>query len=165
MTCHVRLLPLFPVLFRSGTAAYSAGVKVRFDPSTPAVGPFPTDALTVADANQKTGLRIALPMPDCAKEPSTCGELAIVNQLDGFSLTPRLRVRFSAGVNPDTLKDGIFIYWLGNLTTEETDPQPFATVTPINKIEYDPSTRSEEHTSELQSPCNLVCRLLLEKKK
>src|SRR5256885_9747664 len=26
------------------------------------------------------------------------------------------------------------------------------------------SSRSEEHTSELQSPCNLVCRLLLEKK-
>src|SRR2546426_2130948 len=26
-------------------------------------------------------------------------------------------------------------------------------------------TRSEEHTSELQSPCNIVCRLLLEKKK
>src|SRR5256885_7155770 len=30
------------------------------------------------------------------------------------------------------------------------------------KIE--PNRRSEEHTSELQSPCNLVCRLLLEKK-
>src|SRR5256885_7850853 len=29
---------------------------------------------------------------------------------------------------------------------------------------YD-NRRSEEHTSELQSPCNLVCRLLLEKKK
>src|SRR2546426_8337492 len=28
-----------------------------------------------------------------------------------------------------------------------------------------PDPRSEEHTSELQSPCNLVCRLLLEKKK
>src|SRR5205807_4024026 len=28
-----------------------------------------------------------------------------------------------------------------------------------------PARRSEEHTSELQSPCNLVCRLLLEKKK
>src|SRR5205807_9063436 len=28
-----------------------------------------------------------------------------------------------------------------------------------------PGRRSEEHTSELQSPCNLVCRLLLEKKK
>src|SRR2546426_9376765 len=30
---------------------------------------------------------------------------------------------------------------------------------------FSPKTRSEEHTSELQSPCNLVCRLLLEKKK
>src|SRR2546426_8923830 len=31
---------------------------------------------------------------------------------------------------------------------------------------FDPeAVRSEEHTSELQSPCNLVCRLLLEKKK
>src|SRR5688500_19082317 len=29
----------------------------------------------------------------------------------------------------------------------------------------DGAGRSEEHTSELQSPCNLVCRLLLEKKK
>src|SRR5256885_9226394 len=29
----------------------------------------------------------------------------------------------------------------------------------------EPKWRSEEHTSELQSPCNLVCRLLLEKKK
>src|SRR5256885_3786174 len=36
-----------------------------------------------------------------------------------------------------------------------------------NTIVIKPSeeTRSEEHTSELQSPCNLVCRLLLEKKK
>src|SRR5256885_4985784 len=33
----------------------------------------------------------------------------------------------------------------------------------LNRIES--SLRSEEHTSELQSPCNLVCRLLLEKKK
>src|SRR5256885_10155834 len=31
-------------------------------------------------------------------------------------------------------------------------------------VAVDPD-RSEEHTSELQSPCNLVCRLLLEKKK
>src|SRR2546426_8519859 len=31
--------------------------------------------------------------------------------------------------------------------------------------DYKQRGRSEEHTSELQSPCNLVCRLLLEKKK
>src|SRR2546426_6393236 len=32
-------------------------------------------------------------------------------------------------------------------------------------VNLNASKRSEEHTSELQSPCNLVCRLLLEKKK
>src|SRR3989454_7628108 len=32
-----------------------------------------------------------------------------------------------------------------------------------NDIPYRSQHRSEEHTSELQSPCNLVCRLLLEK--
>src|SRR5256885_1894299 len=32
-------------------------------------------------------------------------------------------------------------------------------------LPHDGQYRSEEHTSELQSPCNLVCRLLLEKKK
>src|SRR5256885_11619011 len=33
------------------------------------------------------------------------------------------------------------------------------------KLRIVTANRSEEHTSELQSPCNLVCRLLLEKKK
>src|SRR2546426_2677030 len=35
----------------------------------------------------------------------------------------------------------------------------------IFAVQSDIAERSEEHTSELQSPCNLVCRLLLEKKK
>src|SRR2546426_8916890 len=56
---------------------------------------------------------------------------------------------------------------------------PFALDLPVGRESYplfmpwhrggDPhycgARRSEEHTSELQSPCNLVCRLLLEKKK
>src|SRR2546426_4403384 len=46
-----------------------------------------------------------------------------------------------------------------------------AVLTPRTLIQVSAATeatakmRSEEHTSELQSPCNLVCRLLLEKKK
>src|SRR5256885_12091195 len=36
---------------------------------------------------------------------------------------------------------------------------------PVGIADPTPPIRSEEHTSELQSPCNLVCRLLLEKKK
>src|SRR2546426_6042730 len=35
----------------------------------------------------------------------------------------------------------------------------------IERLAFQVFHRSEEHTSELQSPCNLVCRLLLEKKK
>src|SRR5256885_8291282 len=38
-------------------------------------------------------------------------------------------------------------------------------VTALLKKSPHPNARSEEHTSELLSPCNLVCRLLLEKKK
>src|SRR2546426_1614578 len=36
---------------------------------------------------------------------------------------------------------------------------------PLERVVEPAPPRSEEHTSELQSPCNLVCRLLLEKKK
>src|SRR5256885_11172296 len=38
-------------------------------------------------------------------------------------------------------------------------------VSPRRLLQPCAARRSEEHTSELQSPCNLVCRLLLEKKK
>src|SRR5256885_3959577 len=50
------------------------------------------------------------------------------------------------------------------LFRSELPPAPSVCVKPVRA----PATcrwRSEEHTSELQSPCNLVCRLLLEKKK
>ena len=40
-----------------------------------------------------------------------------------------------------------------------------AAATPLFILPISRCGRSEEHTSELQSPCNLVCRLLLEKKK
>src|SRR5256885_11510394 len=41
----------------------------------------------------------------------------------------------------------------------------FAVLVPAAAFPTRVIDRSEEHTSELQSPCNLVCRLLLEKKK
>src|SRR2546426_9091552 len=50
------------------------------------------------------------------------------------------------------------------LLRDLTDQDP---VVSLDEVRPGPgrSGRSEEHTSELQSPCNLVCRLLLEKKK
>src|SRR5256885_4285252 len=47
----------------------------------------------------------------------------------------------------------------------ETSSHRFPASLLLSSAPFEPDTRSEEHTSELQSPCNLVCRLLLEKKK
>src|SRR5256885_7494065 len=44
-------------------------------------------------------------------------------------------------------------------------PKPKQTDTLTDSRRFVDGHRSEEHTSELQSPCNLVCRLLLEKKR
>src|SRR2546426_4250574 len=59
--------------------------------------------------------------------------------------------------------------WAGKVTEEtevvvllKTDARKWDATTSVSSVTY---PRSEEHTSELQSPCNLVCRLLLEKKK
>src|SRR2546426_6145906 len=50
--------------------------------------------------------------------------------------------------------------------TRQPHKRAFAAAAPsIAREQSTPAARSEEHTSELQSPCNLVCRLLLEKKK
>src|SRR2546426_6560342 len=50
-------------------------------------------------------------------------------------------------------------------TWKRTCPTSIPTPTVPNTERGNAVVRSEEHTSELQSPCNLVCRLLLEKKK
>src|SRR2546426_1755970 len=47
----------------------------------------------------------------------------------------------------------------------QPQPEYFAMEAYVVDRDGPPGRRSEEHTSELQSPCNLVCRLLLEKKK
>src|SRR5256885_7614009 len=53
----------------------------------------------------------------------------------------------------------------GRLSRQNTDPSVAEGVPPDIETVARQRQRSEEHTSELQSPCNLVCRLLLEKKK
>src|SRR5256885_9877264 len=58
----------------------------------------------------------------------------------------------NAGINP-------FMKW------DETTVEQFDALSETNFRGTWLVCRSEEHTSELQSPCNLVCRLLLEKKK
>src|SRR5688500_19375096 len=57
--------------------------------------------------------------------------------------------------------------YLGPVVSQLDSEQglPSQNVFAVWPVRGETSDRSEEHTSELQSPCNLVCRLLLEKKK
>ena len=113
-----------------------------FDVGNPLVGPFPTDALTVPDPTQKTGLKVNLPLPPCGDQPSSCAEIGEVNRLDGFSLNPRTTIRFSAPVNLHSVEMGVHFVWLDNLTAEEPGLRPEGHTTQINQLVYDPATNT-----------------------
>src|SRR5256885_15977139 len=82
-----------------------------------------------------------------------------------------VRIYFSC--RPQADADGQYVSYSAYVDLDRADPTKILDVSarPILELgalgEFDEfgTYRSEEHTSELQSPCNLVCRLLLEKKK
>src|SRR2546426_8885986 len=63
---------------------------------------------------------------------------------------------------PISASKGSFRNWRGLVPVTTMAPENLASIFLATIMD---TRRSEEHTSELQSPCNLVCRLLLEKKK
>lgn len=134
MRLKLTLLPFalstlaFPVLCTATTAP----TTVLFQPTSPTVGPFPTNALTVAASSQKTGLQVNLPAPSGCTPASTalqCVNVELLNQLDGFSVNPRITVCFSAAVNVSTLSNGIFFIPVSK----------FGLPIGINQVIFDPS--------------------------
>ena len=115
---------------------------MQFDPSRMDVGPFPTDALTVADARQKTGRRVNLPLANCQVEPSTCAEQLVINQYDGFDPAMRARIRFSGAIQPESLRAGFYFVWLDSLSPRDFNLGASATTSPGNEWVYDPSTNT-----------------------
>src|ERR1700681_2881529 len=81
----------------SAAVLWGGATTALFQPGDPTVGPFPNDSLTVPDSQQKTGLRVNLPTAVSCSSPalSACTNTALVNQLDGFSVNPRITVCFS----------------------------------------------------------------------
>jgi len=57
--------------------AVGGDVHVLFDLADPAIGPFPSDQFTVADGSQISGRRVALPTPDCGRQPTDCDDITI----------------------------------------------------------------------------------------
>lgn len=129
------LLALSAVLCRA------ANTQVDFDPRNPEIGPFPTDFLTTPDARQRTGLRVNLPLPDCATRSSDCAEITQLNQFDGFSLNARLTLRFTAPIQPETLRENVFIAWLDPIPNRFA-VYPAGKLSPVNELVYDPSTNT-----------------------
>jgi hypothetical protein len=78
-------------------------VHVLFNVEDPDKGIFPSDAFTVADESQKTGVRVSLPPPDCRVRVSDCADLAFINVLDGFNLQPRVTVPFDGDIDPHSV--------------------------------------------------------------
>jgi hypothetical protein len=63
----------------------------------------PSDRLTVPDPGQATGRRMALPLPDCGADAAGCDEMRLLNELDGWSVNPRVTIRFSGPVALDSV--------------------------------------------------------------
>src|SRR4051794_20569044 len=105
-----------PFLFRAVlvTALVLAFPATAFA-KTHALQPFPTNLDTVSDATQVTGLRVNLPMPDCAAFPSDCADDAVLNTLDGFNIQPRISIPFDAAIDPTTVSSStIFLVGPGH---------------------------------------------------
>jgi hypothetical protein len=64
---------------------------------------FPSDRLTTPDPQQSTGRRVALPLPDCAADAAGCDEARLLNELDGFSVNPRMAIRFNGPIALESL--------------------------------------------------------------
>ena len=137
-----RVAVLLALVAAAPLVALGAGVRVLFDPASATIGPFPSDAITVPDPQQKTGVRISLPLPDCEAEPSSCAETQALNLLDGFNLRPRGAVRFSGAVDLHSVQKGVYFVWLENITREEQGLRPQGYTTQINQLVYDPSTHT-----------------------
>lgn len=111
----------------------TAQTTVQYDPQSPTNGPFPSNTLITPDATQKTGVRVNLPSLfetcDITTSPSVCSNTALLNQLDGFSVNPRVMACFSAAIDPATVTNGI-----------EIVPVAGGPAIPINQTIVDPGS-------------------------
>jgi hypothetical protein len=93
-------------------------------------GLFPSDRQTVPDPRQSTGRRVSLALPDCGVDPAGCDEIRLVNELDGWSINPRVAIRFSGPVALDSItKASAFIVPLA--------PEPVSSPIGLGQLVWD----------------------------
>jgi hypothetical protein len=84
-------------------ASLASATSVRTDPLDMLNALFPSNRYTVPDGEQLTGLRVALPKPDCSIFVSDCEDLDVINQLDGFNVQPRIVIPFTDAIDLSTV--------------------------------------------------------------
>src|SRR5262249_22585810 len=105
-------------------------------------GPFPANVFTVPDRTQNTGRHVNLPLPDCRVYVSDCEDIAVLNELDGFNLQPRLSVPFSGPIDVATAtSETVFLVSLGS-TVPGQGSMPRGTVVGINQVVWDVETNA-----------------------
>jgi hypothetical protein len=132
-----------------------AATHPLFNPQSNTQSPFPSDRLTVLDGQQITGLRVAVPLPNCATNPSDCADIALVNQLDGFNLQPRLSIPFDGAIDVSTVSSKtVFLLKLpGRGLGDDENEHARVEVIGINQIVWDPASltlfaESNDHLDE-----------------
>ncbi len=109
--------------------------------------PFPTDLATTFDFTQLTGLRVALPKPDCTTHPSDCADIDVLNTLDGFSVDPRVSIPFSGAIDPATVTpDTVFFV---DLHGQRTALDRVVWTPATNTLHGVPQTYLAQHTPYL----------------
>jgi hypothetical protein len=109
-------------------------VSVRADASDPLATIFPSDLFTVHDSGQLTHRRVALPKPDCTTNPNDCFDIDVLNELDGFSLQPRITIPFTGAIDPASVtSESVFLVCLGDTRSG----QGFGERVGINQVVFD----------------------------
>ncbi|OAI56311.1 hypothetical protein AYO50_00660 [Acidobacteria bacterium SCGC AG-212-P17] len=122
--------------------------------------PFPSDRFTVFDAQQLTGLRVNLPLPNCASRPSDCADLTLLNQMDGFNPQPRISIPFDGAIDVSTVNSStVFLVQLPSAFAlgQDNEGNIFHGFAPnvigINQIVWDPASltlfaESDQHLDQ-----------------
>lgn len=147
LSCALLLmLALFtPALFAA------SDVHPLFDLNSTTASPFPSDRFTVFDFQQRTNLRVNLPLSNCATHPSDCLDATLLNQLDGFNTQPRISIPFDRAINPNTVNSKtVFLVRIGDLAGFDDFRSQ---IIGINQMVWDPASltlfvESDQHLDQ-----------------
>jgi hypothetical protein len=158
----IRTIILLAAVILLMPALAAAATHPLFNLQSTSQSPFPSDRFTVLDFQQNTGLRVNLPLPNCATNPSDCADLTLLNQLDGFNLQPRLSIPFDSAIDVNSVSSkNVFLvrlpegFFLGR-DFDDDDRRSAGAVIGINQIVWDPASltlfaESDDHLDQRSS--------------